>query len=230
MTKFLYSICIKTSHLFGAIANYFYTETIHEKRVANWNRADSKKNLRTNYVLNDHSIVIDAGGYKGDWASDIFSRYRSTLYVFEPVSEFYNEIKDRFIHNTQIKVIEAGLSNGEKEILINVDLNNSSLFKADGVKQRVKLIRAVDYFITHKIEHIDLLKINIEGGEYDLLEDIIQSGFIKNVQNIQVQFHDFVPHADERMEKIKRSLKTTHRATYEHEYVWENWTLKENEN
>ena len=39
---------------------------------------------------------------------------------------------------------------------------------------------------------IDLLKINIEGGEYEVLENLIENDLIKNIDNIQIQFHDFV--------------------------------------
>jgi hypothetical protein len=44
--------------------------------------------------------------------------------------------------------------------------------------------------------------------------------------NIQVQFHDYTPDAAERMKKIQRALKKTHRTTYSFEFVWENWELK----
>ncbi|MEM7512644.1 MAG: FkbM family methyltransferase, partial [Bacteroidota bacterium] len=71
--------------------------------------------------------------------------------------------------------------------------------------------------------HIDLIKINIEGGEFELLEAIIDAGWVDKIDNIQVQFHDFVPNARERMMEIQKKLSFTHELTYQYDFVWENW-------
>ena len=77
----------------------------------------------------------------------------------------------------------------------------------------------------HNIKKIDLITINIEGSEYDLLEHLIETGFVKNIGNIQIQFHNFVPNATERMHSIQNNLAKTHKLTYQSEFVWENWQL-----
>ena len=70
---------------------------------------------------------------------------------------------------------------------------------------------------------IDLMKINIEGAEYDLLEHLIENKFVENIKDIQVQFHDFVPNAEARMKNIQAGLSKTHYLTYQYPFVWENW-------
>ena len=52
-----------------------------------------------------------------------------------------------------------------------------------------------------------LMKINIEGGEYDLLEELLDENMIKQIVNLQVQFHDFVERSDERMKKSKNGCR-----------------------
>ena len=79
----------------------------------------------------------------------------------------------------------------------------------------------------YNIERIDLMKINIEGGEYDLLEHLIKTGWIDKIINIQVQFHDFVENAEARMLAIQNDLAKTHELTYQYKFVWENWRLKD---
>lgn len=71
------------------------------------------------------------------------------------------------------------------------------------------------------------MKINIEGGEYELIEHFIESEFVKEIRDIQVQFHDFIPDAGVRMKKIQEELKNTHFLTYQYEFVWENWRRKD---
>ena len=76
------------------------------------------------------------------------------------------------------------------------------------------------------IAHIDLMKINIEGAEYEVLQHLIDSGLIGRITNVQVQFHDCVPFARARRASIRRQLEHTHELTYDFSFVWENWRLK----
>ena len=52
--------------------------------------------LRLNYNLDKDSIVIDAGGYKGWFAENIYNKYKCNVYVFEPVKEYYDLIVNKF--------------------------------------------------------------------------------------------------------------------------------------
>ena len=71
------------------------------------------------------------------------------------------------------------------------------------------------------------MKINIEGGEYDLLDSLISADIVQSIANIQVQFHDFlIKDAKEKMRKIQEKLSLTHEPTYQYEFVWENWKIK----
>jgi FkbM family methyltransferase len=200
------------------------------KGTALWNKKTDEAK-RYQYDLNENSVVFDLGGYEGAWTSNIFAMYCPTVYVFEPVKSFYGDIKKRFEKNKKIFVYQYGLSNTTKKIKINLNNNASSEF-ANGEKvEEVSLIKAVDFFKQNNIIKIDLMKINIEGGEYDLLDSLIETGFIKNIKNIQVQFHRFVPEAEVKMEKIQEKLALTHQTTYAVPWYWENWELrKQNDN
>lgn len=186
--------------------------------------------LRLQYDLNDNSIVIDCGGYKGQWASDIYAMYNCTIHIFEPVKEFADKTKKRFLKNNKIFVHKIGLSNINKKEKICLNNDSTSLFKKDGEYQEIQLVKISEFFKKNNINIIDLIKINIEGGEYDLLNDLIEANLIKNIKNIQVQFHNFVPEAEKRMKKIQEILKSTHHITYQYPFVWENWELNFNQN
>lgn len=197
------------------------------QRVKPWIRADGDKTLRVNYdTLNEKSVVFDVGGYKGQWASDIFSKYRCTIHIFEPVTFFSHEIKKRFIKNKKIIVHDFGLSNNTCKTYISIGGDASSIYKTGKSIQKVKQEDIIYFLHRNKIKKIDLMKINIEGGEYDFLERLLQADYIKNIENIQIQFHDFVKNADARMLNIQKSLSKTHNLTWRYPFVWENWKLK----
>jgi FkbM family methyltransferase len=197
-----------------------------EKRVLPWIKDKGDKTFRLNYDLDENSLVFDLGGYEGQWASDIFSRYCCTIHVFEPVSEFADKIKARFAGNKRILVHQFGLSNENRAVLLSVNKTSSSLYKQRGELKEVRLVKAVDFIQENHIQKIDLMKINIEGAEYDLLEHLIDAGLIGNINNIQVQFHDFVSNAEQRMIMLQKELEKTHSLTYQYPFVWENWRVK----
>ena len=199
--------------------------SVQAKRVKPWFKVNGDKTLRLNYDLNEKSIVFDLGGYEGQWASDIFSKYLPTIYVFEPFIPYANEIVKRFQKNTKVKVFSFGLGDDNKDLTIYEDADGTSTFRGSGPSHTMAIKKASAFLIENGIQRIDLMKINIEGGEYELLEELINSGFVKNIHNIQIQFHDFVPQAKDRMNAIQKKLAQTHHTTYQFEFVWENWTL-----
>lgn len=200
--------------------------TPHEKRVQPWIRDQGDKTLRIEYDLKQDDVVFDLGGYEGQWASDIFSKYCCLLHVFEPVTPFAQNIAARFRHNPRISVHPFGLSGSSRTGRILIAADASSLFRSTGTPEEVKLVRASDFLAESAIDKIRLMKINIEGGEYELLEHLIETGYIRNISDVQVQFHDLVPDALARMRKIQNALWRTHYPTYQYEFVWENWRRK----
>ncbi len=188
-----------------------------------WAEDGGNKILRFDYDLKPSSLVMDLGGYEGQWASDIHSRFQCGVLVFEPIQRFSDEIKNRFIKNKKISVYQYGLGPLDARMNICVDGNASSLFKTGGNVEKISIVSFRRFIEENSIKNIDLLKINIEGGEYDLLDYLIDQGLIAQIDNIQVQFHRFVPDAEIRRKTIQLRLVKSHHLTYEYPFIWENW-------
>ena len=114
---------------------------------------------------------------------------------------------------------------GSEKIEINLDEDGSSVHKAGSKSQTIQLRSVVDFINLNKIEQIELLKINIEGGEYEVLPALIESGLIDRIKNLQIQFHDFIPNAVQKRDAIRNDLSKTHKLTYDYYFVWENWEI-----
>jgi len=205
--------------------NYIDNKITMQERVIPWFKDNGDKTHRLNYELSKDSIVFDVGGYHGDWAADIFCKYGCYLYVFEPVQSFAELIKQRFSDNEKIYSYNFGLAGKDETIDITLNEDSSSTIKSSAKTETVSLVEAIKFIQESNIESIDLIKINIEGGEYALLEHLIEANFISKIKNIQVQFHDFVPDAEKKMKYIQQKLNRTHHLTYQYEFVWENWCL-----
>lgn len=197
-----------------------------EARVANWYAVQGDATLRLDYELTPQSVVFDLGGYAGQWASDIFAMYRCRVFVFEPVPAFAERIARRFRHNSAVRIFDFGLAAKTGGDRIGLALDGSSLYNAGDDAVDIRLVKFADFLKQENVAKIDLMKVNIEGGEYDLLDHLLSEGLMPCVENLQVQFHDFVPDADRRMAAIHQALARTHETTYQYPYVWENWRLR----
>jgi FkbM family methyltransferase len=173
--------------------------------------------------LDEQSIVLDVGGYKGQWASDIYAKYGCTVHVFEPVPAFADAIATRFSRNSRIVVHRFGLADVTTRTRICVSADSSSVLRDGSAYAEIDLIRAADFFAEFRIGEVGLMKINIEGGEYQLLPHLIAEKLINRIVSLQVQFHDFVDNARELRDRIRAALRQTHEPTYSFDFIWENW-------
>lgn len=185
--------------------------------------------IRTRYDLKDDDIVMDLGGYVGDFTASLPNR-NCQVYLFEPVKRFYEECERRFAGRKNIKCYNFGLDAETHDGLISDDADGSSAFREIEREHgsTVRFESIIDFIDNNDIERVKLIKINIEGGEYNILEELIKTGYIKKFDIIQVQFH-FIPeiNASERMEKIQSSLLNSHVLTWAYRpYVWESWEIK----
>ena len=193
--------------------------------VRGWFADRGDQTLRLNYKLDKSSVVFDVGGYLGDYAEAIFQKFGCRVYLFEPVPNFYDECVKRFSGNPSIICLNYGLSSRSGWFEINLNNNESSFEKIGaGVTTQQAEVRSISEVVTELgIEKIDLIKINIEGGEFDLLPAIVDSGLVERIKYIQVQFHNFVPSAADARFCIRNSLEKTHREMWNYEFVWESW-------
>lgn len=197
------------------------------RNVKRWVKDHGDEKLRLDYPLCDSSIVFDVGGYLGDYAELVNRKYGCRVYLFEPVPFFYDECVRKFHGNTQIKCLNYGLSAVSGLFEMYVDGDTSSFEKKSGMCQHKTQLRSItDVVAELGLKEIDLVKINIEGGEYELLPLIISSGLVNNINYLQVQFHDFVVGAADKRWFIRELLRDTHYEMWNYDFVWESWARR----
>jgi FkbM family methyltransferase len=172
------------------------------------------------------SIVIDVGGFNGDWSFDIVRRYDPTVLIFEPIPDFYMRLLQRFSDYPKVRIFNVGLSEKDGSIAMAVAGDASGAYLGSGPTVSVQMRDIAGLLAEEGLGQVDLIKINIEGGEYALLSRMIESGVARNCIHIQVQFHRFIPKATERRATIREELALTHRLVYDYPFVWEGWTRR----
>lgn len=189
-------------------------------------RADNGDNThRLNYNLNENSIVFDVGGYEGWFTEQINNKYGSKIFCYEPLLDYSLLIKNKFISFNNIFIFPLAISDKNGKDIIYFSDNASSTHIKTNKSFEIDCITLDKAMLDNNINHIDLIKINIEGDEYLLLEHMIKNNLIKKCDNIQVQFHKIVDNYEMRYNYIKYELEKTHHLTYYYPFVWENWII-----
>jgi FkbM family methyltransferase len=212
------------------ILSLFYYRFVKRDAFLYWHRkwllADGDSTLRLDYPLNPESVVLDVGGFKGDFSAAIVSKFNSRVFVFEPVPEFYTLCLERFRCENQVTCYNFGIgdNDGIFNILSEGDASRVSDQKATGADSVLVEIRRFDsVFSDLSFNQIHLMKINIEGGEFSLLQHMIESGLILNVEHLQVQFHNFFPNAEALRTNLRHLLSQTHDEMWCFPFIWESW-------
>ena len=186
--------------------------------------------LNNSYDLTDESVVVDVGGYTGDWSRKILARHNpKVLHLFAPVPWFMTWCRFRLIKHPQVVFHQCAIDEKDGERSIRVDRDATSMFyrpheTVSAPTTSIKTI-SVPTFLAMLPKTVHLLALNAEGAEFHILEYLIATGEVRRFRDILVQFHSFVPGSKDREEAIHKALRKTHTLTYEWQTVWENWRL-----
>ena len=205
----------------------------HIEKVRQWNQAEREHDLRFKYPLTSNSVVFDLGAYKGEWSFEIWKRYKCNIYAFEPIFEFYNkahhilsneEIIDK--SNKKIRVFNFAMGGSDRHEDISYIKDGSSFFIESGQVESVHIRDIIEVIEELKIKRVSLIKMNIEGSEYEVLERLMEKNMLDMFDNFQIQFHREVKDYKSRRKAIQDKLRKTHKCAYNFEFIWESWSKK----
>ena len=163
------------------VNNIKKTPNINQRK---WFKDDGDNTLRLSYKLDESSVFIEVGGYMGFYSRKIINKFNPITFIFEPDTEYVEILKNEF--NDTAKIINKALGNIDDEVYL-IEKGDSS-FIGDKSEQLLnsKKVEMISYDTFAKNENlkVDLMSINIEGGEYELIDHIIEN--IENINYLQV--------------------------------------------
>lgn len=185
----------------------------------------TREDQRYEYPLTKDSVVIDAGGHKGDFARRIAETYSSRVFVFEPVDRYFRACREALKHFPRVAVFPIGIGGYTRRDVFGIRGDSTGRFAA-GESEDVDIRSIGEVLAELGLDRVALLKLNVEGSEYEILDAILAAGLAPRFDNIQVQFHDVIPEAVGRRGQIHDRLGLSHCLTYCTPFVWENWEIK----
>ncbi len=154
----------------------------HMPRYHNCNFLQNGENLVVAGFIKPNSIVIDAGAHVGEWTKSVFSATNSNCYIyaFEPVPSSYQKLY-QLTHTFKDKLFTFNIALGKEDDELEMNYlfkrgSDSSTFfhrpdlsNVPSKKIKVPVTYLDKFVVDHNICHIDFLKIDTEGSEWNIL-------------------------------------------------------------
>ena len=145
-------------------------------------------------VKKDSPIIFDCGTNIG--ISLLYWKYifnNPKIIAFEPFLNFIPFIKlNSSNNNIDVKIENVALGKDDTGISFFLDdenLTTGSTSKSRGgkIEYKVNQRKLSNYF--NEFEYIDLVKMDIEGAEFDVLNDLISKNLILKCETYIIEFH-----------------------------------------
>jgi FkbM family methyltransferase len=191
----------------------------------------AQPDLLVDVDVDEHSVVLDVGAYAGEWSEQIVARYGARVYAFEPNPKAFAKLQHRLGATPNVTLLPYGLGGADQIASLALEGPGSSVFTRHSVygTTDVHLRDVIAVLDELGLDQIDLAKVNIEGGEYDLFDRLIAADRLHDIRLVSVQFHEWHPHAYRRRYAIRRALARTHEEVWNYPWVWELWRRRDSE-
>ena len=169
------------------------------------------KKFYKNHISKKNAIIFDVGSNKGQSIDFFNTVYDSCeIYAFEPNVKLYQKLKKKNFNNENIHLHNIGLSEKRGELVFNENiLDETSSFekmkedsiyalkkaKVLGIKPdklivksyKVETITLNEFLKINNIQNIDILKIDVEGHEYEVLRGLFSRSLNTKIKYIQIE-------------------------------------------
>ena len=145
-------------------------------------------------LANSNSIILDIGGNIGSSAIYFHQLYpNSTIYVFEPDDISYKTLLKNIDPFKNIKSYNIGLFNEDKFLKLHrcpFGSSGNSVYLDPSISYEtidIELKKASSVIVDYKLQNANILKVDTEGCEVPILQDIFSLGLLFDI--IYVEYH-----------------------------------------
>ena len=144
--------------------------------------------------LGSGSVVVDAGAHKGEFSQTLAERFGCRCYLVEANPDLATQLSQQGFKNVLPAALSAG--DGRARFVHRANKESGGIFAREGeagaVTVEVETLSLPTLSRRIGVERIDLLKLDIEGAEFDLVAKTPDE-VLRRIGQITVECHDFLP-------------------------------------
>jgi FkbM family methyltransferase len=143
--------------------------------------------------IDAQSIVVDLGAHLGEFSTEISRRFGCRCYGAEPHPGLFS----RICQTDRVSILNAAIASIDAPVKFNIsafaEANSLRALPRSGVNSTtVNGITFQSFMAAWGIDHINLMKVDIEGAEIELF-GAMSDELLHRIDQITVEFHDFLP-------------------------------------
>ena len=208
----LYKLLKQNELLGGAIADKYGLGML-KLMLANAGVPEQYKTIF--YDMPEKALCLDCGANVG-LVTDIILFMNGKSICFEPNKTVLKMLYKKYKYNANVTIEDVAVSDkfssadlclyGQYDRGANICGFKGELEKPKNLSYAVKTIRLSDY-INKLAEDIYLLKLDIEGAEFDVVPDLIKTGAINKCKYVVCETHSrFFEDGHQRMEILRKMI------------------------
>ncbi len=182
------------------MTNPVIKQTVSHPDLNNGEKTDIIHDYDQEYFKTQFGEIFEEGHYKSgrrkknviylDLGANIglsalyFKDYAKKIYAIEPNNTYFQFLKEntKDLKNIECFNIGIGIDNGKAYLTANPgEFRAESIFGEGEEQQEFQMMTIDKFFEENKIEHVDVLKIDVEGSEYPIF---MSEGFSKVADKI----------------------------------------------
>lgn len=169
-------------------------------------KGSNSYSVQRQIIANSNPTIFDVGAYDGQVSIEYNNIFpNSKIYAFEPFPESFSLLKKAVAphYNISINNVALSSSTGKQTFFINGSHATNSLFATDKESKnfwkkellettkeiQVNTITLDQFCEENNISHIDILKLDVQGGEYNVL--VGATNLLKK-KNIKLVFMEII--------------------------------------
>lgn len=165
--------------------------------------------------IKNKNVVFDIGANVGLFTKFIKTQGAKKVYCFEPNPTAIKHLHNNFKDDDSVVLNDFAVSHKDGKIELNIDESNSlisSVFTQTNNKLNIDCYSFDTLFKKFNLNKIDLVKIDIEGGEFDIIDNLSEETFNK-IDTFLIEYHDF--YFTDGMEKVIKLINKLNINGYE---------------
>jgi FkbM family methyltransferase len=142
--------------------------------------------------LTKDSVVVDAGAHRGEFSAEIIRRFGCQCHLVEANPKLVETLIVARAESITPAALDA--HDGRRMLHVSENPEATGLFDAGSATTSVEVetISLATLMQRLDIAKIDILKLDIEGAEFDLIAST-PNQILQRISQITVEFHDFKP-------------------------------------
>ena len=174
-------------------------------------KAEEYRSGEVDICKND--IVVDLGGNYGMFTLYALHKGAKKVYTFEPFEEYVGYIRENTKNFANVEIMPFAMSNADGAAKMNINHEDNTILQevyernnwSAGSQTDIETMRFGTFLERHNLEFVNFLKVDIEGSEYALFEDIEDDVLKNKIGKISMEYHwDINGRLSSIVEKLER--------------------------